>query len=67
MSHDPRDAECAERIVAAVIGLIRAVHEGQPKRIFGQIETLLTVIIERKAILAERPSDEALRRAIRRL
>jgi hypothetical protein len=57
------DAELVERIVAANLGLIRAVHQGDRLRVIGELNRLLAAIIEHRDA---RP-DEALVRAVARL
>jgi hypothetical protein len=67
MLPDPRDAVLVEAIVAATVGLVRAVHQGDRLRVIGELNQLLAAIIEHNATLGEHPHNEALRRAIQQL
>ena len=65
MPPDPRDAEFIEAAIAALIGLIVAVHRGEPPLIFAEANRLFAVIVEHDALRkGERPDDEHVRRAI---
>jgi hypothetical protein len=64
MPPDPRDAEYIDTIVAANLGMIRAVHQGDRLQLIGELNRLLHAIIEHNATLADRQDDEALRRAV---
>jgi hypothetical protein len=67
MTQRDDDAEFVEAICAAIGGIIIAARRGDQLAMAGEVSQLLAAIVALNAILAERPSDEALRRAVARL
>ena len=69
MPHDltVRDAEFVRAAVDATHGMMLALRAGDNPGLIGHLNLLLAALITHRDACAERPSDEPLRRAVRRM